>query len=340
MKNQKCFGLFAVVFCVVGCENPPVVGTPKERALAEVKSYIASELSTLSSAVMALQAAAPAADADGWSAGSDAAAVAAMKARWKQARAGYERIEGAIAVLFPNYDETTDQRYDGFAEQSTDQNLFDGEGVTGIHAVERVLWSDAIPQDVRAFEEALPGYVAPTFPANAQQARDFKDGLLARLLDDCAAMEADFAGLALAPETAYRGVLGSIEEQIEKVRLAGSGEDESRYSQHTLADMRFNLEGGRAIFAKFAPMFAEKGGASLQADIDARFAAVDQALGALDGDAIPAVPDGFDPASPGDSPYGRLFSFLANETDPENPQSFVSLFADGAELLGIPALAE
>jgi iron uptake system component EfeO len=340
MKKKSMSFFVAATLVLSACENPSVEGSPKDRTLAAVKTYIGQELTGLKTAVIALQAAAPVADADGWNATDDAAAVAEMKTRWVEGRAGYERIEGAIAVLFPNYDETTDQRYDQFPDQSTEDNLFDGEGVPGIHAVERILWSDSVPAAVLAFEEPLTGYIAPAFPQNQQEAEDFKTALLGRLVSDCSAMATEFDGLALATETAYRGVLGSMEEQVEKVRLAGSGEDESRYSQHTLADMRFNLEGGRAIFARFEPMFAEKDGAALRASIDARFAAVQENLDAIDGDAIPAVPSGFDPENPGTSAYGKLFSFLAVETDPEDPQSFVSLFGEGATLLGIPALAE
>ena len=43
------------------------------------------------------------------------------------------------------------------------------------------------------------------------------------------------------------------EEQLEKVNLASSAEEESRYSQHTLGDMRANLDGARRTYDLFAP---------------------------------------------------------------------------------------
>lgn len=48
-----------------------------------------------------------------------------------------------------------DGRYEGFAEHGLDPDPFDGRGVTGMHAIERVLWADEIPEAVRAFEASL-----------------------------------------------------------------------------------------------------------------------------------------------------------------------------------------
>jgi iron uptake system component EfeO len=326
--------MLPAVVVIGGCQDPAVV------AAVTVKAYVQSELDALAQNTAEFQSLAPVADADGWNRTTDGAAVAAMETSWRESRAHYERIEGAIAVLFPNYDESYDQRYDGFPGQPSDTNLFDSDGVSGNHAVERVLWSDRVPADVVAFESTLTGYIAPAFPANEQQADDFRTKLVQRKVDDTAAMAAEFEPLNLQLETAYRGVLGSMEEQVEKVRLAGTGEDESRYAQHTLADMRFNLEGGRAIFTAFEGMFASNNGAALYADVIAAFDRVQARYDAIDGDAIPAVPSDFDPATPGDSPYGQLFAFLATEIDPANEQGFVHLFGEGGELLSIPALPE
>ena len=55
-----------------------------------------------------------------------------MRSEWKKARLACERVEGSIAVLFPEFDESTDQRYDGLLENATDTNLFDDEVVTGV----------------------------------------------------------------------------------------------------------------------------------------------------------------------------------------------------------------
>lgn len=344
---NKAIPAAALALFAAGCENPDLDGDAETKAIDDVKAYVTGQISALNTAAVGLQTAAPAGDADGWNSGDDTAAVNAMKLEWKKARGGYERVEGAIAVLFPDLDASTDERYDGFIAEGADDNLFDDEGVTGVHAIERILFSDSIPEEVVTFESGLgANYVAARFPENAAEATDFKTRLTQKLIDDTAQMQSDFGPVALGLETAYRGVLGSMEEQIEKVSLAGSGEDESRYAQHTLADMRFNLEGGKAIFAAFEDLFAEQGddGEALYKDIFASFERAQAAVDAVAGDAIPPVPETWNPDAPSAvdaaSEYGTLFLFFANETDPENADGFVALFTAGADLLSIPQLAE
>jgi iron uptake system component EfeO len=312
-------------------------------AILATKAFVTTELGALHNAALAIQAALPPADADGWNPTADAEAVAKMRAAWKTARASYERVEGAIAVIFPDIDAATDERYDGFIEAAADDNLFDGDGVTGIHAIERILWADAHPAHVVTFEAALPNYIPAAFPSTAAEATDFRDGLAQRLIDDTAKLKADFAPLALDAPAAFRGVIGSIEEQLEKVALAATGEDESRYAQHTLADMRANLEGGRRTFEAFKPLIANtEGGNTINADIEAGFARISAAYAHNTGDAIPEVPEGFDPDAPSAddlaSAYGQLFTVLSTESDPEDPSSTVSKMLEAADALGIPQL--
>ena len=318
-------------------------GPPEEQAKSSVKSQITEELDHLVAASVALRAAAPAPDADGWNGTADAAAVASMKAEWKKARVSYERIEGAIAVLFSGLDVSTDERYDGFIAEAPDTNLFDGEGVTGVHAIERILWTGSHPPQVVAFESALPGYQAARFPTTEAEARDFKDGLCKRLVDDTTAMRTMFTPLALDTLAAFRGVIGSLGEQIEKVMLAATGEDESRYAQNTLADMRANLEGGERTYAAFkAWVKSRPDGAALDVDVDAGFGRVRALYAAHSGDALPAVPAGFNPTAPAaadlTTPYGMIFSGLSAETDAAAPMSLVSKMTDAADLIGIPPL--
>src|SRR4051794_22937519 len=103
-----------------------------------------------------------------------------MKVQWRLARQAYEHIEGAIAVLFPELDVSTDERYDGFVETAADAYLFDGEGATGIHAIERILWAGEIRPEVVTFEMGLPGYKAAAYPKTKQEADDFKNKLCQR----------------------------------------------------------------------------------------------------------------------------------------------------------------
>ena len=254
-RSLKQITTLSVLLAAGGCGQESLA--PELQALFDVKAYIQSNLDDLDGAVSALQSDAPVADADGWNAKSDAAAVAKMKADWKRARIAYEHIEGALAVLFPDLDASTDERYDGFISTSPDDYLFDDKGVIGVHAIERILWSAEIPVTVKNFEQGLPGYKEAAFPSSHQEALDFKNKLCARLVADVKTMRSQFAPLALDPAAAFRGVIGSMNEQLEKASKAATGEEESRYAQYTLADMRANIEAGEQTYSAFRACWTE-----------------------------------------------------------------------------------
>ena len=334
--------LFAAVWAIAGCSGEPE-RSPEDQTLLDVKAYVTVQLAELHQAAADLQSAAPVPDADGWNETDDAEAVGSMRAAWTRARVAYERVEGAIAVLFPHLDVSTDERYDGFVEESPDDDPFDAEGVTGMHAIERILWAESHPPQVVAFESALPGYAPAAFPASEAQARAFRDGLVQRLVDDAATMRDDFAPLALDPATAFRGVIGSMEEQLEKISLASTGEDESRYAQHTLGDMRANLEGGRAIYGAFRDWLGrQEGGPAVDHEIARGFDAIEAAYAMHPGDAIPEVPPTWNPVMPSEADlgtgYGRLWLLLSREADPSEPGSLVSDMTVAGDRLGIPRL--
>jgi iron uptake system component EfeO len=314
-------------------------GTPQERAVDEVKAYVEVELETLRTAAEALQAAAPSPDVDGWNTRSDADAVDAMKVHWREARVAYERIEGAIAVLFPDLDAATDERYDGFLAEGADTNLFDGEGVIGVHAIERIVWADVHPQAVVDFESSLPGYTPAAFPADSAQASAFKDGLCQRLIDDVGAMQEGFGPLALDPTAAYEGVVGSMAEQVEKVVLGATGESESRYADHTLADMGANLEGGHTLFAAFGPWLEDVGADGEKERVDQGFDRVTDLYAGYSGNGLPAVPATWDPVDPSpadlNTPYGLLWTSLSAEADPNREGSLVGDMIGAASALGL-----
>lgn len=327
-----------VFFALVAC------APPEEAALLETKAYVAENLEQFVTATSALCAAAPAPAASGWNATSHAAAVNAMRAEWKKARVAYERVEGSIAVLFPELDEATDQRYDGFLENTTDAYLFDDQGVTGVHALERILFSDGISAEVRTFEEGLGSkYVAAAFPASEAEARDFKDGLCAKLAADARKMRDDYAPLALDTASAFRGVIGSMEEQHEKTTFAATGEEESRYARHTLADMRANLEGARRTYEAFRPWLQAKGERALDAEIVAGLGRVQAAYDAVAGEALPTPPASWSSVAPSaadlDTPFGRLFTVIAAETATTG-EGLVASMLKAAAVLGIPELPE
>lgn len=337
MRRALCIAALALA-----CgESPPAepARSPSDRAVVEVKRYVDGRVAALAGACEAMCAAAPAPDADGWSFERDRAAVEAMQRHWRRARIEYERVEGAIAILFPELDHDVDGRYEREAELRRDEAPFDDRGFIGMHAIERVLWSSTIPAPAVAFERALPGYVPARTPASEAEARAFAGGLCRRLVRDVRTMQRQLAPLALDPPTAWRGIQGSIEEQSEKVLLGATGQDESRYAANTLADMRANLEGGRAVLAAFDAMLGEHDAR----EIDRRMDALERAYAAAGADALPPVPDGFDPDAPSEAhlatDYGRLFTLLSSASDPEVDGSLAHALRRAGDAMGIPPLA-
>lgn len=330
-----------VVACLAaGCGG----STPEAQALLDVKKIIQTHLDSLEVAVTALQTAAPEPDADGWNATADKNAVDRMKGSWRDARSAYEHIEGAIAVLFSEYDISTDERYDGFIAVAPDNNLFDDKGVTGIHGIERILWSDSIPESVRTFEMGLPGYKAAAFPSNQTEASDFKQKLCARLVADVKAMRSQFAPLALDPATAYRGVIGSMNEQVEKANKAATGEEESRYAQYTLADMRVNVNAGVEVYTAFRAWLLTRNGAAIDTEINAGLKKIQDKYNSYPGDSLPPVPKTWSSTNPSmadlATPFGQLYQLLQDETDPDRMGSLVNAMNRSADLLGIPKLPD
>ena len=316
---------------------------PDQQALLDTKTYVDTNLDALVSASTALCVAAPAPAAAGWNPTTHAAAVTTMRAEWKKARVSYERVEGSIAVLFPELDESTDQRYDGFLENATDTNLFDDEVVTGVHALERILFSDVITAEVKTFEEGLGSkYVAAAFPSNESQARDFKDKLCAKLVTDVTSLKTQYKPLALDTASAFRGVIGSMHEQLEKTTFAATGEEESRYARHTLADMRANLEGATATYESFRPWLQAKGQTALDKEIVAGLTRVKVGFDAVPGEALPTPPATWSSVSPSDAdrqtPFGKLYTLVETETATTATTSLVASMDKAADALGIPSL--
>lgn len=328
--------LLPALVCLAAC------APPEQQALTDTKQYVETHLDGLVTASTALCAAAPAPGATGWNATSQAAAVSTMRAEWKKARASYERVEGSIAVLFPELDESTDQRYDAFLENATDTNLFDDEVVTGVHAIERILFSDQISPEVKTFEEGLGSkYVAAAFPGNESEARDFKEKLCAKLVSDVTTMRAQYRPLALDSPAAFRGVIGSMEEQVEKISFAATGQEESRYAHFTLADMRANLEGATATYQAFRPWLQAKGETALDTEILAGLARVKAGFDAVPGDSLPTPPVSWSSVNPSEAdrqtPFGVLFSLVERETATSGESLVVSM-RKAADALGIPQL--
>ena len=310
------------------------------------------DLQTLVHAAQDLQRAAPLPVDRGWDATQDATAIAAMKDAWVRARTAYEHVEGALAPLFPDLDVSIDARYDDFlaqlAAQGGDQDLFDDVGVTGMHAVERILYSDVTPARVVAFEASLPGYAPAAFPATAAQAAAFKSELCGKLVSDALELEEQWTPADIDAAIAFQGLISLMNEQREKVQKASSNEEESRYSQRTMADLRDNLAGTRVAYGFFEPWILAKAspgapardGHAIDGEIEAGFAELDGAYGKIEGDSIPQPPATWsaERPSPGDlqTAFGRLYTVVDDAVDPTVEDSVVAQMNDAATVLGFP----
>lgn len=310
-----------------------------------MKRLLAARLGEWQAASRDLRTAAPVPKGRGWDVRLDAAALVAMKDAWGRARIAYERIEGAVAPLFPESDTATDSRYDHFLAVSGaagDPDPFDGAGVIGMHAIERILWAHDHPPAVVEFERSLPGYRPARFPATEAESTAFRDGLATRLLADVEKLLADFQPLVLDVAFAYRGLVDLAIEQVEKVDKAASGQEESRYAQTTMRDIRANIAGCREAYELFRPWaLSRPGGDAADRRVGQAFARLDAAYASVSGDGIPQPPatwSGLEPrAADLATPFGQLFSAVRREVDPKTDGSLVAALGEVAARIGLPA---
>ena len=271
-------------------------------------------------------------------------AIATMKRAWIRARAAYENVEGALAPLFPDLDISIDARYDDFLAQlgpQGDEDLFDDKGVTGMHAVERILYSDVTPQRVVTFEASLPGYVPAAFPATAAQAAELKSKLCGKLVADAEALLSQWTPADIDAAIAFQGLISLMNEQREKVQKASSNEEESRYSQRTMADLRDNLAGTKVAYAFFGPWIATKvDGPAIDDKIEAGFRTLDAEYQRIPGASIPVPPATWSAESPSaadlQTPFGQLYTVVDAAVDPTVDGSVGAEMNDAATALGFP----
>jgi iron uptake system component EfeO len=319
-----------------------------------MQQALKADLTTLWNASKELQAAAPAPTGRGWDKDMDAAAITAMKAAWVKARTAYEHVEGATAPIFSDIDVAIDERYDGFPESAGagDHTPFDDDGVTGMHAIERILYVDVTPTAVVKFEmDTLPGYVAAGWPKTEAEAADFKNKLCARLVTDTKTLLDGWTPQKIAVANAFNGLIGLVNEQQEKVNKAATFEEESRYSQRTMADLRANLEGTTQIYALFRAWLEKQpamgttpAGTEVDAAIRAGFDDLDAVYGTVQGDAIPQPPVTWRAEGPAEAdlqtPFGQLWTKVRDAVDIKKPDSLVNHMNDAATLLGLPGFVE
>jgi iron uptake system component EfeO len=326
-----------------------------------MRTSFVDDLSSLVTQSQALQAAAPATLA-GWT----DTTVAAMETPWIAARTAYEHIEGATAPIYPDIDASIDSRYDDFlaALPDGDSYLFDDLGVTGMHAVERILYVEVTPPSVVTYETMLPGYLAAAWPATDQEASDFKNKLVQKQIADAQLLHDQWeAATNYDLGAAFQGLVSLMNEQQEKVDKASTDQEESRYSQRTMADIRANLAGTEKIYALFQPWIRSKKAASgdagaadagagaadagpaldgtrIDANIQQGFATLQTLYGMVSGDAIPQPPATWSSENPTttdrQTPFGVLYLGVHAAVDPNSPSSVVSQMNDAAVLLGFP----
>jgi iron uptake system component EfeO len=305
-----------------------------------------NDIAGLLQASQDLQAAAPAGKA--WDAQADADAIGRMKDAWTRARTAYEHIEGAIAPLFPEIDNSIDARYDDFLQQlngSGDAYPFDDTGVTGLHAVERILYANVTPQRVIDFESKLPGYKAAAYPATPQEAGDFKNKLCAKVIADATTLRDQWTPQKIDLGGAFQGLVSLMNEQREKVNKAATSEEESRYSQRTMADIRDNLDGTRAIYKLFQTWLVSKAnGADVDQKTQHGFDTLAQIYSTYPGDAIPQPPVTWSSLNPSpqdlDSPFGKLYTAVKSAVAPDLDGSVVFEMNAAASALGFPQFKE
>lgn len=313
----------------------------KQDVVTGMHDSIDGDLQDLVDATTALQAAAP---THAWV----QADVDAMIVQWKKARVAYEHVEGATAPLFPDLDVTMDERYDGYLAglgATGDQDLFDDQGVTGMHGIERILYAKTTRQEVIDFEKTLPGYKAAAWPTNDTEAMEFKTQLAAKLVTDAHTLHDQWAPTDADIGLAYQGLVGLMNEQKEKVNLAATGEEESRYANITLFDLRNNLDGTQKIYAIFQPWIQSKDtGAAADTAVTTKLAALASLYAQNTGDALPDVPADWSNDNPTPAnlatPFGVLWNAVHEDVDPTTNGSVVFEMNDIAKLLGFPEFVE
>jgi iron uptake system component EfeO len=307
---------------------------------ATMHASVTKYLGELVTATRTLQVMAP---NKAWDPIADDPAITRMRDAWKDARVAWENVEGAIAPMFFGLNESMDARYEDFLDElgpQGDPYLFDDQGVIGMHAVERILFVPYIRSEVVTFEHSLPGYQPAAFPRTDGEAIAFKTQLVQRLVDDATELAASWRPDDVDIAAAYKGLVDLMEEQQLKVNLAASGEEESRYSNITLLDLRNNLSGTHQVYDLFREWIRSKSSSAESSDQQI----VDKLSNLLDTykhlptDSLPPAPKGWDAKAPSPAAlatdFGRLWVQVRDSVDPQSDGSVVHEMNHIAALLG------
>jgi iron uptake system component EfeO len=351
MKRET--SLIALLLLVPACsDDDPSSGTKTDAeyqadVVNGMHAALLDDVNLLHQAAVDLQEAAPTPSGRGWDATLDADALEQMTRAWVDARGAYERTEGALAPLFPNIDADIDARYEDFLEglPDGDRDLFDDDGVTGMHAIERILFAHDTPASVISVESSMQGYEAAAWPATEAEAREFKEGLAARLVSDTQTLVDQWQPQSIDLGGSFDGLVSLMNEQREKVNKAASEEEESRYAQRTLEDLRQNLAGTTRIYDLFRDWLKSKArGAEIDAEVEASFDKLRTTYAQYSGDAVPRPPESWSSERPSaadlQSPFGKLYSAVQEAVDPNVEGSAVDGMNRAAVELGFPEFAE
>lgn len=341
--TDRCVVMVALLF-LLGCGSPPKTDASFEaEVLAGVHQVLLGNIRAMNQAARDLQAAAPTPAGRGWDS-TDEPAIDRMKEAWIRMRAAWEVSEGALAPLFPALDESLDARYEDYLEvlgPGGDANLFDGQGVIGMHAMERILYAPVISPGVVAQEATLPGYQPAAWPATAEEAETLKSGLCAQLVADTQSLIDGWNPRPLDLSGVFEGLTSLMAEQEDKVSLANVNSEESRYARRTLADLRDNLRGTRTVYDLFVPWLLTKvNGTIIDDSVQQAFDRLDVAYSAIPGDAIPTPPPTWSSLMPTladqQTPFGKLYVAVVVEVDPNRVGSAVDAMNHVAQILGLP----
>lgn len=308
---------------------------------AAMHTSMTQNLADMVQAARELQAAAP---TRGWNVVTDAPEINKMRDAWKRVRIAWEQVEGAIAPMFSDLNITMDSRYEDFLlapGAHSDPYLFDANGVIGMHAIERILFAPVTRSEVVAFEIGLPGYKQAAYPATDNEAIAFKTQLVQRLIDDASLLASSWKPEDVNIAAAFHGMVELMDEQQDKVMLAASGAEESRYSNITLADLRNNLAGTHQAYDLFREWIQSKSSAaSSDQQVQDQFSSLNNVYSLTPGESLPAAPPGWNPNnSTSDSDFGKLWQQVHNSVDPDSRGSVVFEMKRIAELLGFATVA-
>jgi iron uptake system component EfeO len=333
-----------MILLLVGCgSSTQTDGEFQREIVVNMNQLLLSKVQALGQAARELQAAAPVPLGRGWDT-TDQAAIDKMKNAWNGMRATWESAEGVLVALFPALDESLDTRYEDFLlnlAPDGDPDLFDDQGVTGMHAIERILFAPMVQAAVIEKESTWPGYMAAVWPATQDQATAFRTKLCVKVVNDVQLLAAGLTPGVIDLATAFRGLTGLMGEQKEKMTLAGEYLDESRYARRTLADLRANLAGTRAAYDLFVPWLSSKpNGMALHDEVQRAFNRLDETYSGVYGDAVPEPPQGWNPDLPsvGDqgTAFGKLYVAVVQEVDATYTGSAVDSMNHVARALGLP----